>query len=108
MSFLIEQCTFFELTEDVLATCQPFSCGNADLDDFFQNDATSSNKTGCRFVIVDAVNDPQVLSFYEKNDFRPLFPTEKQEFAYTMGKKDTPVKLDTRLMYFDLLKLRQE
>ena len=40
MSFLIEQCTFFELTEDVLATCQPFSCGNADLDDFFQNDAT--------------------------------------------------------------------
>jgi hypothetical protein len=25
-----------------------------------------------------------------------------------MGKKDTPVKLDTRLMYFDLLKLRQE
>ena len=40
MSFLIEQCTFFELTEDVLATCQPFSCGNADLDDFFLNDAT--------------------------------------------------------------------
>ena len=68
---------------------------------------SSSNKTGCRFVIVDAVNDPQVLSFYEKNDFRSLFPTEEQEFAYTMGKKDTPVKLDTRLMYFDLLKLRQ-
>ena len=40
MSFLIEHCTFFELTEDVLATCQPFSCGNADLDDFFLNDAT--------------------------------------------------------------------
>ena len=37
-----------------------------------------------------------------------LFPTEDQEFAYTMGKKDTPVKLDTRLMYFDLLKLRQK
>jgi len=69
---------------------------------------SSSNKTGCRFVIVDAVNDPQVLSFYEKNGFRPLFPTEEQEFAYTMGKKDTPVKLDTRLMYFDLLNLRQE
>ena len=34
MSFLIEQCTFYELTEDVLATCQPFSCGNTDLDDF--------------------------------------------------------------------------
>ena len=69
---------------------------------------SSSNKTGCRFVIVDAVNDLQVLSFYEKNGFRPLFPTEEQEFAYTMGKKDAPVKLDTRLMYFDLLNLRQE
>ena len=40
MAFLIEHCTFFELTDDILATCQPFSCGNADLDDFFQNDAT--------------------------------------------------------------------
>ena len=30
------------------------------------------------------------------------------EFTYTMGKKDAPVKLDTRLMYFDLLNLRQE
>ena len=59
-------------------------------------------------MIVDAVNKPQILSFYEKNDFRPLFPIEEQEFTYTMGKKDTPVKLDTRLMYFDLLKLRQE
>jgi tRNA(Met) C34 N-acetyltransferase TmcA len=69
---------------------------------------SSSNKTGCRFVIVDAVNEPQVLSFYEKNAFRPLFPTEEQEFAYTTGKKDTPVILNTRLMYFDLLNLRQE
>ena len=69
---------------------------------------SSTNKTGCRFVIVDAVNAPQVLSFYEKNGFRPLFPTEKQELAYTMGKKDIPLKLETRLMYFDLLMLRQE
>ena len=69
MSFLIEQCTFYELTEDILSTCQPFSCGNADLDDFFQNDAS-------RYAY------------------------------YLMGKKDIPVKLDTRLMYFDLLKLR--
>ena len=61
MSFLIEQCTFYELTEDI---------------------------------------------FYEKNGFCPLFPTEEQESVYTMGKKDIPVKLDTRLMYFDLLKLR--
>ena len=34
--------------------------------------------------------------------------TEEQEFTCTKGKKDTPVKLETRLMFFDLLKLRQE
>ena len=32
------------------------------------------NKTGCRFAIVDAKNEPEVLRFYEKNNFVPLFP----------------------------------
>ncbi|MBR2117396.1 MAG: hypothetical protein IJ935_01770 [Afipia sp.] len=68
---------------------------------------SSDNKTGCRFVIVDAVNDERVIAFYRKNGFMELFSSEEQEFAYTAGKKRTPVKLDTRLMYFDLLKLRQ-
>lgn len=198
MAYLVEQCGFCELTEGVLAACQPFSCGNDDLDDFFRNDATryahflmgktycfrqnsnpnkivcaftvsndsiriydlprsrrdymkslthhekplrrypgvligrlgvssefagkgigsetldfikgwflsTNNKTGCRFVIVDAVNEQYVISFYQKNGFQPLFSSEEQEFAYTIGKKDIPVKLDTRLMYFDLLKMR--
>ena len=198
MAYLVEQCSFCELTESVLAACQPFSCGNDDLDDFFRNDATryahflmgktycfrqnsnpnkivcaftvsndsiriydlprsrrdymkslthhekplrrypgvligrlgvssefagkgigsetidfikgwflsTNNKTGCRFVIVDAVNEQYVISFYQKNGFQPLFSSEEQEFAYTIGKKDIPVKLDTRLMYFDLLKMR--
>ena len=191
---------FFELTEDVLALCKPFTCGNEDLDDFFLNDATryahflmgktycfrlnsdpsiivcaltvsndsiriydlprsrrdymkslthhekplrrypgvligrlgvnslfagngvgsealdfikgwfysSSNKTGCRFLIVDAVNESHVLSFYEKNGFQPLFSTEEQEFNYTIGKKDITAKLATRFMYYDLLKMRKE
>ena len=38
--FLSSQCFFSELTDDLLSTCQPFSCGNEDLDDFFTNDAT--------------------------------------------------------------------
>ncbi len=200
MAFLTEQCAFFEMTEDILVTCQPLECGNADLDDFFRNDAiryayylmgktycfrlksnpakivcaltvsndsiriydlprsrrdymkslthhekplrrypgvligrlgvgvefagkgigsealdfvkgwfySSSNKTGCRFVIVDAVNEPRVVAFYEKNGFRPLFSTEEQELAYTIGKTATDARLETRLMYFDLLKLRKE
>ena len=37
--FLNSQCFFGELTDDLLSICQPFSCGNEDLDDFFRNDA---------------------------------------------------------------------
>ena len=183
MAFLSDSCTFHELTDDILAACQPFSCGNEDLDDFFAHDATryahflmgktycfllgsdpskivcaltisndsiriydlprsrrdhmkslthhekplrrypgvligrlgvsrdfavsSSNKTGCRFVIVDAVNEPQVIAFYEKNDFHSLFSSEEQEFLYTGGKKGQPVVLTTRLMYYDLLEMRK-
>ena len=38
--FLESQCFFSELTDELLSTCQSFSCGNEDLDDFFKNDAT--------------------------------------------------------------------
>lgn len=199
MAFLIEQCSFCELTEDVINFCQFFSCGNDDLDDFFRNDATryahflmgktycfrlntnpgkivcaftisndsiriydlprsrkdymkrlthhekplrrypgvllgrlgvsnefakqgigsevldfikgwfysSNNKTGCRFVIVDAVNDPNVIAFYKKNGFQMLFSSEQQEMAYTVGKKDAQTAIGTRLMYYDLLNMRQ-
>ena len=199
MAFLIEQCSFCELTEDVINSCQFFSCGNDDLDDFFRNDATryahylmgktycfrlntnptkivcaftisndsiriydlprsrkdymksithhekplkrypgvllgrlgvgnefarrgigsevldfikgwfysSNNKTGCRFVIVDAVNEPKVLAFYQKNGFQMLFSSERQELYYTVGKNNTQAAIDTRLMYYDLLNMRQ-
>lgn len=199
MAFLIEQCSFCELTEDVINSCQFFSCGNDDLDDFFRNDATryahylmgktycfrlntnptkivcaftisndsiriydlprsrkdymksithhekplkrypgvllgrlgvgnefarrgigsevldfikgwfysSNNKTGCRFVIIDAINEPKVLAFYQKNGFQMLFSSEQQEMAYTVGKKDSQTAIDTRLMYYDLLNMRQ-
>ena len=68
---------------------------------------SSSNKTGCRFVIVDAVNDQQVIAFYKKNDFHCLFSSEEQEFLYTGGKKGQPAVLTTRLMYYDLLEMRK-
>jgi len=199
MAYILEKCSFQELTDDTLAACQPFSCGNEDLDDFFAHDATryahflmgktycfrlnsdpskivcaftisndsiriydlprgrrdymkslthhekplrrypgvligrlgvscdyagqgigsealqfvkgwffsSSNKTGCRFVIVNAVNEPQVITFYEKNDFHCLFSSEEQEFIYTSGKKGQTSNLATRLMYYDLLEMRK-
>ena len=68
---------------------------------------SSNNKTGCRFVIVDAVNDPNVIAFYQKNDFQMLFSSEQQELAYTVGKKDAQTAIGTRLMYYDLLNMRQ-
>ena len=59
------------------------------------------NKTGCRFVVVDAVNDPDVLKFYQKNGFVFLFTSEEQEFIYTGGKKGERVELD--ILNFQLI-----
>lgn len=66
------------------------------------------NKTGCRFVVVDAVNDPHVLDFYRRNGFVFLFTSDEQEFLYTGGKSGEPIRLATRLMYFDLMDLAVE
>lgn len=51
-----------------------------------------SNKTGCRFITVDAYNETRVIKFYEKNGFK--FLTDEDQ-----NKK-------TRLMYFDLITLQ--
>ena len=59
------------------------------------------NRSGCRFLIVDAYNNPQTLNFYEKNKFNYLFSTESQEAVNTGFDPDT--KLKTRLMFYDLL-----
>ncbi len=69
-------------------------------------------KAGCRFLIVDALNKPNVLAFYRKNGFETLFTTEQQEDFYVNPPKDeeqrlmrlaNPTKLETRLMFTDLL-----
>ena len=71
-----------------------------------------NNKTGCRFIIVDAKNTPEVMHFYEKNGFSLLFRREIQEDLYTKPPKEeekkmqrvtNPRKLETRLMFKDLL-----
>lgn len=56
---------------------------------------TEGNKTGCRFIIVDAMNSPRTLEFYKKNGFNFL-DAHKEE------KKNG----HTRLMFFDLLTFR--
>lgn len=66
------------------------------------------NKSGCSLAIVDAKNSENVLSFYEKNNFKFLFQSEADEYKYMhMHEKrkgpDTIKELKTRLMYCDLL-----
>lgn len=61
------------------------------------------NKTGCRFIVVDAYNELQVLHFYEDNGFHPLFSSEQQEREYLSLPIDTT--LNTRLMIFDLINI---
>ncbi len=62
-----------------------------------------NNKTGCRFITVDAYNSTRTLAFYEDNGFKLVFSTDQQEKEYRHIKTD--VELRTRLMYFDLLPL---
>lgn len=179
---LFETCSFGEFTEDTIATCTPFSCGNIDLDEFFFYDSVlyrkkllgktyafhllsnpkvivgaftlsndsiriddlpnarkqkmkhiiehkplrrypavligrlginaeltrqgfgsaimdfikswfiKNNKTGCRFIIVEAYNIQSTLGYYEKNAFRYLFSTEKQEALYTYHNVNAKMK----------------
>jgi len=50
---------------------------------------TTDNKTGCLFIIVDAINRPNTIKFYKKCNFT---------FLSTKDEKDK-----TRLMYYCLL-----
>lgn len=192
---LEEKCQLTRLTQDVLDYCQPFTCGDEDLDDFFAKDAIAyekelmgktycwvlhddvtkivgmvtlanaaiqtthlqnnprrkinthipyskqgrtypgvligrlgvsvdfqgsqfrtgaqimdfikdwfrsyDNKTGCRFVLVDAVNNEHTVKYYERNGFMPLFPriNDEKDF-YHIPEADN---LRTRMYYYDLL-----
>ncbi|MBR4572213.1 MAG: GNAT family N-acetyltransferase [Prevotella sp.] len=72
--------------------------------DFIKVLFRTNNRTGCRFLIVDALNRPETLHYYEKNGFRYLIDEERLEAKY-MGIGVGRLPLNTRLMYFDLLKL---
>ena len=63
----------------------------------------TNNKTGCRFLVVDAYNEPIALKYYSNNGFEFLFSNEDQEKKYMGISADK--QLITRLMYFDLIVL---
>ncbi|MBR5781809.1 MAG: GNAT family N-acetyltransferase [Bacteroidales bacterium] len=60
----------------------------------------SDNKTGCRFIVVDAYNNGRTTKFYESNNFRYLYENEQEEGEqYKIPITETIL---TRLMYCDL------
>lgn len=59
------------------------------------------NKTGCRFMVVDAYNNERTLRFYESNEFHYLHATEDEERKYY--NLDSEKAIHTRLMYMDLI-----
>ena len=73
--------------------------------DFIKVLFRTNNRTGCRFLIVDALNRPETLHYYEKNGFHYLIDDERLEAKY-MGIGIGRLPLNTRLMYFDLLKIK--
>jgi len=59
-----------------------------------------------RFLLVDAYNKPAVVSFYEKNNFIPVFSTEEQEKeSYRQHPSET---LLTRYMFYDMIQWRDK
>lgn len=67
------------------------------------------NKTGCRYLVVDAVNQTKVLDFYKRNGFEFVFQTDKDELKQMIrmtGRGATDTIRKTRLMFFDLIVLK--
>ncbi len=59
-----------------------------------------NNKTGCRFIVVDAYNNDKTLKFYSDNGFKLLYSSEREEREFL--KLDSKESLATRFMFFDL------
>ena len=70
------------------------------LKDWFRS---SDNKTGCRFLVVDAYNNERTLRFYRNNGFKTLYKTEEDERTFLQLTPEE--QLETRFMFFDLKRI---
>jgi GNAT superfamily N-acetyltransferase len=70
----------------------------------------------CRFLVVDAYNEPIVLNFYQKNKFTSVFSSEEQEQESFKPKTTKPEPtepepiepLRTRYMFYDMIELKNK
>lgn len=79
--------------------------------DFVKAWFSSESNTGCRFLIVDAYNEAGLIQFYERCGLHLFFSTEEQEKKYRNihdKEGDPPLKLETRLLFFDLINYNNE
>lgn len=74
--------------------CQSNGVGK-DIIDFLKIWFTEGNKTGCKFILVDAYNKDRVIKFYRDNGFQFLINSIEDR------------QQPTRLMYFDLITFRE-
>ena len=72
------------------------------------------NDNAARYIVVDAINKPEVIDYYSRNGFEFLFTSDEEELAGLHGynpeefiENDETPKCKTRLMFFDLIVLRQ-
>ena len=59
-----------------------------------------------RFLLVDAYNESDVISFYTKNKFTPVFSTDEQE-KESYQQSETEI-LQTRYMFYDMIQWRDK
>jgi len=69
--------------------------------DIIKSFCFEQHRNSCRFLLVDAYNKPEIIRFYEKNDFLVVFSSEEQERDYY--RPNTKEPLLTRYMYYDMM-----
>lgn len=65
-----------------------------------------NNTVACRYLIVEAVNKPKVIEYYQRNGFNLLYSSEEQEILKSKRKLDDDGHLTTRQMLYDLMLYR--
>ena len=70
--------------------------------------ASTRNKSGCRHLIVDAYDEPELLRFYKGNGLNFFFSSISQEMEYRNWHPEKDGKLETRLMYRDMILLKRD
>ena len=66
---------------------------------------TQVSQIGFRYLVVDAVNQPKVIQYYQDNGFETLFDDEQTEKGYRNIYGKSPLR--TRFMTYDLTLMNQ-